>query len=70
MWIAASTDAAFYSLVQSLRSNESLHLASVENPPIEAVQLIFEQGSRFLSFPDSGASLTALCRRSLNHITG
>jgi hypothetical protein len=42
--------------VQSFRSNKSLHLASVENPPIEAVQLVLEQRTRFLGFPDSRIS--------------
>jgi hypothetical protein len=43
--------------MQFLRSNKSLHFASVEDPPVEAVELIFQQGARFFCFSDTRAAV-------------
>ena len=47
--------------IQRFRSNKALHLAGVKNPPIEAVQLVLEERTRFVSFPDPGNVRSAAC---------
>jgi hypothetical protein len=51
---------AMVQFVQPLRTIKSFRLASAENPPVKAVQLILQQCACLLDFPDSGIRTSSL----------
>ena len=52
--------------VQRLCSNKPFHLKSIENPPVKAVQLTFQQRPRFLRFSNARVSIDGLFLRAWN----